>query len=142
MEKETKEYVPPAPLPYGEYPAVIKEAEVQPFKSGNGRRLALKIEVQPEDAEKRIVFRDITLKNKNSKKAEEYGQKGADILLKALGVDDGLEGVDHDMLALQEYTDIPFVAVLGIDQPREYVNSEGETKTSPARNIVLTFKRA
>lgn len=127
------------PIESGEYIGVLKEANMEPMKNGNGKRITMKFEVEVGE-EKRLVFHDLTYSHKKSAKAVEFGRKGADIFLKAVGVEEGLEGVGDDMTAVMDYVDTPLVIYVGQDAPREYVDAEGVTRTTKARNKVLTFK--
>lgn len=141
-ENNTQETKGFTPVPYGEYPAKLKEASVVPFKNGNGRKIAMKFEIETDDGP-RLVFHDMTDKNKKSKKAEEYGRRGADMFLKAIGLENGLEDVDHDIQAVMDYTDTPLVLAVTVKKGgEEYINKDGEKAVTKDRNIVVAFKRA
>lgn len=128
------------PVESGEYVGVLKEAKLEPMKNGNGKRISMKLEIEV-DGEKKLVFHDLTTSHKTSKKAVEIGRKGADLYLKAVGVEDGLEGVGDDMTAVMDYQDTSLIIYVGMDKPREYIDkASGETRVSKARNKVLTFK--
>ena len=136
MENNKKEF---KAVQSGEYVGVLKEASLEKMKNGNGKRIAMRFEIDVQ-GEKRLVFHDLTTQHKTSDKAVEIGRKGAELFLKAVGVEDGLEGVGDDMTAVMDYTDTPLVIYVGQDKPREYVDKEGNTKMSKLKNRVLTFK--
>jgi hypothetical protein len=136
MSQGKKEF---KPVESGEYVGILKEAALEKMKNGNGKRISMRFEIEVGD-EKKLVFHDLTSSHKTSKKAVEIGRKGADLFLKAVGVEDGLEGVGDDMTAVMDYIDTPLIIYVGQEKPREYVDKEGQTRMSKARNKVLTFK--
>jgi len=103
MENNKKEF---KAVQSGEYVGVLKEASLEKMKNGNGKRIAMRFEIDVQ-GEKRLVFHDLTTQHKTSDKAVEIGRKGAELFLKAVGVEDGLEGVGDDMTAVMDYTDTP-----------------------------------
>lgn len=122
----------------GDYEGTLKDAVVQPFKNGNGRKLAMRFELEVGE-DKRLVFHDIPVKH-SSTKYMEFGNKGADLLLKALGVEGGLDGVDHDKNAIMDYIGEKLIVSVGIDEGAEYTDKEGVTRQGKDRNVVRTFK--
>jgi len=141
MSNETKDFKKEfPPIDSGEYVGILKEAKLEKMKNGNGKRIAMRFEVQVGD-EKRLIFHDLTTSHVKSPVAVEIGRKGADLFLKAVGVEDGLEGVGEDMTAVMDYTDKELIVYVGQDKAREYQDkATGETRVAKAKNKVLTFK--
>ena len=54
-----------APLPEGDYVAVISESEQKPTKAGDGSYVKLKIEIVDGDYKGRVLFENLNLQNKN-----------------------------------------------------------------------------
>lgn len=140
MSENKKPYTPPAPLESGEYVGRLKKAALEPFKNGNGKRIAMKFEVDNGE-EKRVIFHDLTTKHKTSKAAMEIGRKGADLFLKAVGLENGLADVEEDMTSVMDYVDTDLILYLGQEAASEYVDKEGVTRMSNPRNKVLSFKK-
>lgn len=122
----------------GDYEGTLASAVVEPFKNGTGRKLSMRFEVL-DGSEKRLVFHDIPIKH-TSKKYMEGGNRGADLLLKAIGVENGLEGVDNDKNAIMDYIGSKLIVSIGVQEGTEYTDSEGNTKVGNDRNVVRTFK--
>jgi hypothetical protein len=64
-------------------------------------------------AKNRLIFENFLTEHKNPKVAE-ITRDRLDKYLKAVGVDDGLSGVDDDFSRLEDYLELPFIAVVGI----------------------------
>lgn len=133
--EQKKEFLP---IPSGEYVGILKEACLEKMKNGNGKRMAMRFEVESDD-EKRVVFHNLTVAHV-SPKAVAGGKRGAELFLKAVGVEEGLDGVGQDMTAVMDYVNKPLIIVVGQEPPRDYVDAEGNEKRSKARNKVITFK--
>jgi len=123
----------------GDYRATLKSVERTGFKNGSGKKLVLKFVTEVEGKEM-SVWHDLPVKH-NSSKYLEFGRKGADMLLKALGVEEGLEGVDNDINVLEDYEGEELIIGVGIDEGREYVK-DGKTLMGKDRNAVKAFKAA
>lgn len=126
------------PVPKGEYVATLSDAEIVKFKNGSGRKLALRFKTLVGEDEK-LVFHDLPIKH-TSAKYMEFGRKGADILLQALGVAEGLKGVDDDMGAILDYVGNELVISVDIQEGSEYTDKEGNVKMGKDRNVIRTFK--
>ena len=73
------------PLPPGWYTVSIKNAEVKDTKAGNGKYLALALEIQDEAHNGRLVFSNINLVNPNPQSVE-IGQRELASMVAALGM--------------------------------------------------------
>jgi len=82
------------PLPAGEYPVSIDEAELKTTKAGTGRYVRLALTVIGEQYAGRKIFANINIKNPNQQ-AEEIGQR--DLAAIAIAV---------DLMAVQDTTDL------------------------------------
>lgn len=79
----------------------------------------------------RLIFETFVLKHSNPKVVE-VAKDRIGKLLKAVGVDDGLEGIGGDVSKLNNYTDLPFIGDVMID--------DNEKLLKPT-NKVRKFKR-
>lgn len=73
------------PIPQGDYPAVITEAQWRDTKSGSGRYLQLKLEVQGGEHAGRVLFDRLNLKNPNAT-AVEIAMRTLSAICRAVGV--------------------------------------------------------
>ena len=76
-----------APLPKGTYRVRIVEADIEDMKSGNGKSLKLRMDVEGPSHAGRVVFERITLSHKTSEAAQQIGRALFGTLLLACGFD-------------------------------------------------------
>jgi len=126
------------PIPEGEYVVTLDKAEKEPFKNGSGDKLSLVFKVAKGDHKDRLLFHDLPIKHK-SPKAEKFGRKGADILLKAMGVEGGIDEVGEDMTSLADYVGDQVIAAVGIEKGTEYPK-DGKMVMGNDRNKIVVFK--
>jgi hypothetical protein len=74
-----------APVPEGEYKAVIKSAELQNTKAGNGQYIKVRFDITGDSHAGRVVFSNINIRNPNPK-AEEIGRQTLGELARAIGL--------------------------------------------------------
>lgn len=127
------------PLEKGEYLVRMtsKGLEEKPTKNGKGILISAGFEVVNGDNKGRLIFHNFLVEH-TSAKAQEIGNTQLDEYLKAVGAG-GLEGINNDRTLLEQWTEIPFIAKVGVEDPKEYVANDGTTKTSKARNKVFGF---
>ena len=77
----------------------------------------------------------------SSQKAQEIGTKQLNEYLEAVNAG-GLEGIGYDRTLLEQWTEIPFTAAVGVKEPEEYQAADGSTATSKARNVIKKFMRS
>jgi len=70
-----------APLPEGEYTAIITESEQKPTKAGDGSYVKLKIEIVDGEYKGRVLFENLNLQNKNEMAVSIAKRALADICL-------------------------------------------------------------
>lgn len=125
------------PLEAGDYLVRMNRAEEKPTKNGKGTIISAGFEVVNGGSKGRLVFHNFLVEHDNPK-AQEIGNKQLDEYLRAVGAG-GLEGINYDRTLLEQWTEIPFIAFLKIEEPREYQAADGTTKTSKARNVIKKF---
>lgn len=74
-----------APLPSGEYPAIITDSEMKPTKNRNGQYLELTYQVTDGPLKGRLVWERLNLDNPSAK-AVEIAQRSLNSLIAALGL--------------------------------------------------------
>ena len=74
-----------SPIPEGDYKAVVKSAEVQTTKAGNGQYIKVRFDITGDTHAGRVVFSNINIRNPNPK-AEEIGRQQLGELARALGI--------------------------------------------------------
>lgn len=74
-----------APLPAGDYNAIITESEVKPTKDGQGQYLQIKLQVQGGEFSGRTLFDRLNLWN-NNQQAQEIAQRALSAICHAVGV--------------------------------------------------------
>jgi hypothetical protein len=127
------------PLPEDEYLVRMGRFEEKATKNGKGTLLSAGFEVVSGESKGRLVFHNFLVEHE-SKAAQKIGNDQLDKYLKAVGIADGLEGINYDRTQLGDYTEIPFIAKVVIEEPSEYVNANGEKVMSKARNKITAFK--
>ncbi len=122
----------------GEYIVTLDDAKEEQFKNGSGRKLALKFKVAKGDLKDRVIFHDLPIEH-SSPNYKQSGRKGADLLLKALGVENGIEGVGEDIAALIDYIGDQVVAVTYIEKGNKY-EKDGVEKMGKDKTKIRMFK--
>jgi Protein of unknown function (DUF669) len=125
------------PLDAADYMLRLSRFEEKATKNGKGVLISAGFEVVNGDSKGRLVFHNFLVEH-TSPKAQEIGNGQLDEYLKAVGAG-GLEGINNDRTLLEQWTEIPFVGVLGIEEPREYTAADGTQQTSKARNKIKKF---
>lgn len=136
MTGATKTY---EPLPENEYLLAMDRVEEVATKNGKGRMLKTSFKVIGGEFENRLVFQQFITRH-TSAMAQKIGNEQITKFLKAVGVDGGLDALGHDLSQLGDYTGIPFIGKLVVEEPQEYVDAQGITRTSKAKNKVVAFK--
>ena len=83
-----------APLPSGEYPAVITDSEMKPTKAGTGQYLELTFQVVDGPAKGRLVWSRLNLDNPNPK-AVEIAQRDLSAICAAAGINQAINDSQH-----------------------------------------------
>jgi hypothetical protein len=128
------------PLPAGDYLVRMNRFEEKPTKNGAGTIISSGFEVVQGEQKGRLIFHNFLVEHTNPK-AQEIGNKQLDEYLKAVGVADGLEGINYDRSLLEQWTEIPFIAVVNVKDPESYKAADGSTKKSKARNELKKFMK-
>jgi hypothetical protein len=123
-------------LPEGDYLIRMSRYSESPTNAGNGVLGKAGFEVVSGESKGRLVFHNFLVEH-TTPKAQEIGNSQLDSFLKAVGVNDGLEGIGNDRTRISEYLELPFTASLVIEAPKEYAPG----KISKERNKIKTFKR-
>ena len=74
-----------APLPAGDYTAIITESETKATKDGQGQYLQLKLQIQGGEFAGRVLFDRINLWN-NNQQAQEIAQRALSAICHAVGI--------------------------------------------------------
>jgi len=127
------------PLEPGDYMVRMtsKGLQEKPTKNGAGTLISAGFEVVNGDNKGRLIFHNFLVEHTNPK-AQEIGTQQLDNYLKAVNAG-GLEGINYDRSVLEQWTEIPFIAAVGVEEPKEYKAADGTTKTSKARNVIKKF---
>lgn len=125
------------PLAENDYMVRMNRFEEKATKNGAGKIISAGFEVVNGESKGRLVFHNFLVEHTNPKAAE-IGLKQLDEYLTAVGAG-GLEGINNDRTLLEQWTEIPFVAALKIEEPSEYKAADGTIKTSKARNKIVKF---
>ena len=124
------------PLESGDYLVRMNRFEQKPTKNGKGEIISAGFEVVSGDSKGRLVFHNFLVSHANPK-AQEIGMDQLDKYLKAVG--SSLESINNDTTLLEQWTEIPFIARVDVEEPKEYTAADGTTKTSKARNVIKNF---
>jgi len=122
------------PLPVGDYLLRMNRFEEKATKAGNGKLISASFQIVNGEYKNRLIFHNFLVEH-TSAKAQEIGTEQLDRYLKAVGVEGGLEGIDYDRTQLENYTELPFIATLKIEEAKEYAPG----KISKARNNIVKF---
>lgn len=125
------------PLEPGDYLVRMNRFEEKPTKNGAGKIISAGFEVVSGEQKGRLVFHNFLVEH-TSAKAEEIGNKQLDQYLQAVGAG-GLEGINNDRTLLEQWTEIPFTAVVSVEEPKTYKKADGSSGTSKARNAIKKF---
>lgn len=108
------------PLPEGDY--LVRMQDLKEGKSKKGDvMLTAKFQVISgpegiEGAKNRVIFENFLLTHQNDKVVE-IARGKLDKYAKAIGINDGLEGLGEDIGQLEKYLETPFIATLGTKEP-------------------------
>lgn len=125
------------PLEAGDYLVRMSRFEEKPTKNGTGKLISAGFEVVSGEQKGRLVFHNFLVEHTNPK-AQEIGNKQLDEYLQAVKAG-GLEGINNDRTLLEQWTEIPFTAVVTIDEPQSYQAADGSMQKSKARNRIKKF---
>ena len=100
------EKTPFEPLPEGDYLVRMNRVTEKTSKAGN-KMLAVGYQVVNGDFKDRLIFENFLLEHSNPKVSEITNER-IDKYLKAIGIDEGLDGIDHDLSKLEDNLEIPF----------------------------------
>ena len=118
MGFEKKEF---QPLPEGDYLVRMSRITEVVSKAGNpmlkiSYQVVKKVGDTAENesrAKNRLIFENFITEHSNPKVAEITNDR-LDKYLKAVGVEAGLDGIDNDFSKLDDYLELPFIAVVAI----------------------------
>lgn len=125
------------PLEPGDYLVRMNRCEEKPTKNGAGTLISAGFEVVSGEQKGRLVFHNFLVEH-TSAEAQKIGNQQLDGYLKAVGAG-GLDGINNDRTLLEQWTEIPFTAVVSIEEPKTYKAADGTNKQSKARNIIKKF---
>ena len=137
MSETTTEKPSFQPLDAGDYLVRLSRFEEKKTKNGAGKLISAGFEVVSGEQKGRLVFHNFLVEHTNPK-AQEIGNNQLDDYLKAVGAG-GLEGINNDRTLLEQWTEIPFIAVVNIEDPKSYKAADGTMKQSKARNNIKKF---
>mgnify|MGYP003146280605 CR=1 FL=1 len=125
------------PLEAGDYLVRMNRFTEKATKNGKGVLISAGFEVVSGDSKGRLVFHNFLVEHTNPK-AQEIGNQQLDEYLLAVGAG-GMEGINHDRTILEQWTEIPFIAALNVEDASEYTAADGTTKMGKARNNIKKF---
>lgn len=134
---ETTEKPTFQPLDAGDYLVRLNRFNEKTTKNGAGKIISAGFEVVSGESKGRLIFHNFLVEHTNPK-AQEIGNNQLDDYLKAVGAG-GLEGINNDRTLLEQWTEIPFVAVVNIEDAKSYQAADGTMKQSKARNNIKKF---
>lgn len=115
-----------APLPAGDYTAIITESETKATKDGQGQYLQIKLQIQDGEFSGRILFDRLNLWN-NNQQAREIAQRALSAICHAVGV---LQVGDS-----QELHNRPLIATVKIKPASGNYEANNEIKGYKAASI-------
>ena len=125
------------PLEAGDYLVRMSRFEEKPTSKGDGKLISAGFEVVSGESKGRLIFHNFLVEHPSAK-AQEIGNKQLDEYLQAVKAG-GLEGINYDRTLLQQWTEIPFTAIVSIEEPKSYKANDGTMKKSLARNNIKKF---
>lgn len=125
------------PLEAGDYLVRLSRFEEKSTKKGDGKLISAGFEVVSGESKGRLIFHNFLVEHP-SEKAQEIGNKQLDEYLQAVKAG-GLEGINYDRTLLEQWTEIPFTAVVNIEEPKTYKAADGTMQKSKARNNIKKF---
>jgi len=125
------------PIPAGDYLCRLNKFEEKSTKKGDGTLISAGFEVVAGENKGRLVFHNFLVEHPSAK-AQEIGNKQLDEYLQAVKAG-GLEGINYDRSLLEQWTEIPFTAVISIEEPKTYKAADGTMQKSKARNNIKKF---
>lgn len=118
------------PLNPGTYVAKLDQVIDKTAKSGNSKYKDLVFKISEGEHAGRLIF-NTRLFYQGSKRAIEVSGDKANKLVKALGVNGGMNELGNDLTALEDYIGTDVVVKLDVEYPAGY----------SARNIIKSFQR-
>lgn len=108
-------------LPEGEYVMGLKKYEIVDTKNGKGKMLKATFEVlKPNKGDKEVVgkavWHNFMLEHSESEKAVFVGRKQLEAYLKAVGVENGMEGINDDITELDNLLNDAFIGVVTTEE--------------------------
>lgn len=139
MSEQTNATTNYKPLDEGEYLVELGSIKEKVTKKGDPmltmtyqvKRKAGEEAGTPSPCKGRLIF-DNLITNHSNPKVEEISRERADKFLKAVGVENGIEGIGGDYSKLKEYLETPFIARVKVE--------EGSNGYGPS-NKITSFKR-
>jgi hypothetical protein len=125
-----------APIPEGEYDAIITNTELKPTNAGDGQYLQVDIEVTSGDHKGRKVTERLNFVNSNER-AVKIAERILGSIGHAVGFEEGYEITDSN-----EIHNKPFVIKVKVEEPQEYTDKYGEKKMGSAQNSISSYKRS
>ena len=106
------------PVPAGEYLVAARKMTEGPLKSGNGNGIEAEFEIlEGEYAKNKVWHKFIT--THSVAKAAEIGNDMLSRYLKAVGQDQGLDGIGNDYTQLENYLNKALTVRVTIEEGRE-----------------------
>ena len=135
---ETKELKPTfQPIPTGDYLVRLSRFKEEPTNAGTGVMVKAGFEVVSGESKGRLIFHNFLVEHTNPK-AQEIGNKELDQYLAAVGAG-GLDGINNDRTPLEQWTEIPFTAIVNIEDAKSYKAKDGSMARSKPRNNIKKF---
>ena len=113
---EKKVYLP---LEEGTYTVKLTKSTEKPTKAGNGAYIDATFEVVEGPSAGRLIFQKFLIDHPSAK-AVEIGKDQLSKFLKAVGIREGLEGVDGDVNRINEFTNLLVNAKVKIEKNEQY----------------------
>lgn len=104
------------PIPEGTYTVKLTKSEERTTKKGDGAYINATFEVVEGDHSGRLIFQKFLIDHPSAK-AVEIGKNQLSKFLSAVGVRNGLEGIDFDTNRIGEYSNKLVNAKVKIDVP-------------------------
>lgn len=114
-----------SPLPEGDYLVRLIKADEKKSAKGD-TMLSARFQVVKGDFKDRLIFENYMVTHENASVVDISKRKLAD-LAKATGDTNGYETVADLVANINDFSEIPVMARVGIKKP--YTNAEGKTKT-------------
>lgn len=107
------------PLEEGTYTVKLTKSVEKPTKAGNGAYLDATFEVVEGSNAGRLIFQKFLIDHP-SEKAVEIGKDQLSKFLKAVGIREGLSGIENDTNRINEFTNLLVNAKVKIEKNDQY----------------------